>query len=236
MTLDSVLPRLSESSALMCSALNSEDRERYPFPVEHRRLERPTAAADRILNKLPAGKTFDQLRCILKGGPLGLFAPRLRKLVKPPRVAGQKSWGAILILPPTDWKAAARDLSEWQCDGVEATFHGLPYAFEDVLVFATVNFSPDCWFTVLSGPMKGKVFRWMHDDVCDLAEPWAQDVRGWAYRLWKEVPEVFGGVIRFQAADCADRLPKGTELFPEKLVRWPSRRTSEELDRARESP
>jgi hypothetical protein len=49
-------------------------------------------------------------------------------------------------------------------------------------------------------------------------EPWAGDIRDWGRRVWDEVPDVFGGIIRFHARDCLDKLPATAELYPEKFV------------------
>ena len=217
MTIDVVLPRLSEPAVLLCTALWTGDGKIYTVPVEHRRLGSPTEKSRRLLRQLPSQESFEQLRCILEDGPLGLFAPRLRPLSELPDSGGQLSWGAILILAPEEWAPARREWARWFFDGVDAAFAGLPYAFKDVLIFAQLNFSPDCWFTVLSGPMSGKVFWWNHESDADLARPWAQDIRGWAERVWNEVPEVFGGIIRFEPGDCADPAPAGAELYPESL-------------------
>ena len=46
-------------------------------------------------------------------------------------------------------------------------FANLPYGFNDMAVFAKVNFTPDVWYYVTRGPLEGKVFRWQHDDESD---------------------------------------------------------------------
>ena len=218
MNIETFVRRLREPAVFLCSILPDRGDGKYRVPVEHRRLGKTGVLSRSILRKLPDGDSFDQLRYVLNDGPLGLFAAAKRWLVKYGRPGWQEAMGSVLLLPPSQWWAEKRALARWQFDGVDAAFASLPYSFRDIRVFAKLNFSPDCWFIVVAGPMAGNVFSWTHDGASDLTEPWAHDFTGWLERVWNEAPGVFGGIIRFTAADSIDEVPADAELFPERLV------------------
>ncbi len=150
--------------------------------------------------------TMDVLPGLLKtGGPDGTAAIQ------------QKDLGSILVYPPQLWDEERRSLKEWLSDEA-VPFRDLSYGIEDILPFAGVNYSPDRWFFVTRGAMEGKVFWWQHDDAPQISEPWAENLDDWAARVWREVPDVFGGCIRFDKRATPDEVPDGAELFPEKFV------------------
>ena len=95
----------------------------------------------------------------------------------------------------------------------------LPYGMQDITVFAKINFTPDVWFYIKRGPLEGKIFRWVHDDRSELIEPWANDLIEWGTRVSREVPDLFGGVVRWNRAATPDKdCPANAELFPQTYV------------------
>jgi hypothetical protein len=219
MQIDDLFPHLNDKAPTMhCRVLRRPDLPDvlHPVPVEHRRLGTGGSRAPRLLAGLPDLPTFLQLRCALQEGSLGLFAARALPLNRGDAHEQQAALGAVILTSPLGWAKAAEEFAEWQFDGLEATFRGLPYKFTDLLFFARLNFSPDRWFTVLRGPMAGKIYWWSHDGQSQMETPWADDLRGWGERLWREVPSLFGGIIRYRGKDSTDELPADCELFPER--------------------
>lgn len=84
--------------------------------------------------------------------------------------------------------------------------------------FAGINFSEERWFVILRGPLAGNVCWFTHDGDCVMDAAWATDVRGWADRIWSEIPSVLGGTIRYSPVDSIDVVPNDAELYPETYV------------------
>ncbi len=212
-----------ESPVFLCQDLkNQESPSVYRVPIEHRAFAQDLdgASAARLAG-LPPIATFQQLRDLVGDNTLiGLFAPALIPAddANLDVIKQQAAQGAILLLPPSEWEEAGKQFAAWQFDGVELAFQGLPYRFEDILVFATLNFSPDCWFAVLRGPMAGNVFFWTHDGDSVLDSPWALDLAEWGQRIREEVPDVFGDAIRYPAEASPDSPPPDAELSPDAYV------------------
>ncbi|MEK7867614.1 MAG: hypothetical protein AAB434_13115 [Planctomycetota bacterium] len=212
-----------ESPVFLCQNLKDEESPAvYRVPIEHRAFaqEMDENAAARLA-ELPPIATFQQLKDLVGDNTmLGLFAPALIPPDDPnlDPVKQQTAQGAILLLPPSEWEEAKKQFAAWQFDGVELAFAGLPYRFEDVLVFATLNFSPDCWFAVLRGPMAGQVFWWTHDGESVLEHPWALDLRDWGRRIREEAPDAFGDFIRYPAEASPDGPPPDAELSPDRYL------------------
>lgn len=227
MDLNDVLPRLRERDGMfLCSVCGGKSGGSLKrVPIEHRRFEVENARSAAILAELPSVPSCDQLRVVLANHSIGLFAPvRVRPdESEPGSMDHQSSLGSIILLPPTDWAAAKDQFAQWQFSGVDKAFAGLPYTFDDILVFSRLNYSPDCWFTVLRGPAAGKVFWWTHDGDSEMIDSWADDLRDWARRIWAEVPDVFGGEIRFSAAHSIDSVPEDAQLYPERYVIEPQK-------------
>lgn len=185
-----VFPRLNDAGPMMlCKRLSDrapEIKRLFRVPIEHRRLGALTYESRRLLDELPDLPSFDQLRAVLAEGSLGLFAPARGRhdTTASGSNEDQESLGAIILLPPVDWHDANAEFAQMQFDGVEAAFEGLHYSFDDIVVFAKLNFSPDCWFIVRRGPMAGNVFWWTHDGDSQMEEPWAEDIRDWGRRVW----------------------------------------------------
>ncbi len=214
------------SPCFLCENLtDSASKSLYRVPVRHIRTPSVTADANlaegrAALAALPEIESTGQLRAIVSDGHgHGLWVPQ-RLLdapgsIEPGTSAEQAAAGSLLIFPPAEWGHLRDEFADWQFDGVEAAFEGLPYTFEDIVLFAGVNFSPDRWFLVLRGPMAGNVCWWTHDGDSVMHEPWALDIRAWADRIFADKPEdTFGGVIRFAAADSIDPAPDDAELYP----------------------
>jgi hypothetical protein len=225
-----VIPSLLDvAPGFVCRILTDHTSQvRYRVPVEHRTFthfmtDGPDAASGvRALASLPDSPTVEQLRRLLSGGQgVGMWVTsRLAAAAgfEEGTTELQASTGSILIFPPHEWDTIKEELKEWFFDGVEAGFKGLPYTFDDIVPFAGINFSPDCWFLVVRGSMAGKIFWWTHDGDSVMEEPWADDLAAWGQRVCREVPGVFGGVIRFHAADSIDSAPPGTRLYPTEYV------------------
>lgn len=221
MSISELFPRLNDPNPMMlCCELSDRatPKKLYRVPIEHRQLGKTTLLSKFLLWTLPNSPSFNQLRCALRSGRLGLFAARSNPLGQGNALARQAAWGAIILFSPTEWRAEKCDLAKWQVKGLDTTFENLPYRFKDIRVFARLNFSPDCWFIVLRGAMAGKVFWWTHDGDSQLKEPWAEDIRGWGERVWREIPDVFGDIVRFRGQDTIDEAPRDAELCPERLV------------------
>jgi hypothetical protein len=134
------------------------------------------------------------------------------------QLRAQQALGSLLVCPPRGWSKFKEEFVDWQHEGVESTVRGLPYTLNDMLFFAKFNFSPDMWFTVVRGPMTGKVFWWTHDGDSMMIEPWANDIQGWGDRVCREVPGLFSGVIRFGGDDCIEDASPDAVLVPERYV------------------
>lgn len=212
-----------ESPVFLCQDLKDEESPTvYRVPIEHRAFaqELDQASAARVAG-LPPLATFQQLKDLVGDNTLiGLFAPARIPAddAQLDLVKQQIAQGAVLLLPPSEWEEAKKQLAAWQFDGVELAFGGLPYRFEDILVFATLNFSPDCWFAVLRGPMAGQVVWWTHDEDPFLDRPWALDLKDWGRRIREEVPDLFGDSIRYPAEASPDGPPPGAELSPDRYL------------------
>jgi hypothetical protein len=220
MAIDDVFPRFGETGAvLVCKNLsNRTSKAEYAVPVNHRRLGAAGGVDESLMAGLPDLRAVRQLVEVLREtGGVTLFAPTAWEAAggSPFEIA---TVGSVIVLPPEAWEEVRADFLGWQ-KGMEEAWKGVPYGPEDVLVFAKVNYSPDGWFIVLRGEMAGKVVRWSHDNWPDMSVPWAEDLRGWAERLWAETPEIFGGVIRFDesAAAAETPAPEDAELFPVRL-------------------
>jgi hypothetical protein len=220
MQVNEVLPGIADPApGFLCQNLNDRSSSvRYRVPVAHTRIDcgnTDTAEFD----QLPALPSVHQLRTLVGDGTgLGLFVSRQGSDCGGPETAEQAKMGSVLIFPPTEWPRLKSEFAEWQFEGVDAAFAGVPYSFDDILVFAQINFTPDCWYLVLRGPMAGNVCWWMHDPDSDTDSPWAIDVHDWGRRLWKELPDVFGGIIRFNAAASIDHPPADAQLYPERYL------------------
>jgi hypothetical protein len=221
-----VFPRLAEQNGVfLCSDLKQrESTRRYRVPVEHRRFELFGEAFDSSLRAVSSGgggKTVQQLaEAMADSGGIGLFAAQGWPLGGPDgtREPTQEEHGAVLIIPPQFWEEEHRDLKGWIPEGLDP-FEDLPYKFDDMAVFAKINFTPDVWYFVKRGPLEGKIFRWQHDDESDSARPWADDLVAWATRVWDEVPELFGGITRWNRVASPDEdCPDNAELYPEEFV------------------
>ncbi|MDP1661423.1 MAG: hypothetical protein Q8L55_05865 [Phycisphaerales bacterium] len=181
----------------------------------------PTAESKAILDRLPDSPTVRQLRALFNDSDgIGLFAPARigPDDAEEGSISAQWSYGSILLLPTAEWEAKKAEFVDWQFEGVEAAFADLPYGLDDILCFAAINFSPDMWYIVLRGPMAGAVCWWTHDGDSVMHEPWATDLRAWGERIWREVPEVFGGVIRPTPDSCIDPVGAEGDLYPERYV------------------
>jgi hypothetical protein len=227
-----IWPGLSATrTVLVCRAVGAEDgaAERFRVPVEHRPLREHFPMDAAALAAIPDGPSLDDLKSILgETGGLGLFAPKALPLGaapaggswEPASTSEQAAVGSIIVWPPREWARLRSEFADWQYDGgVDQVFAGLPYGFADVVPFASINFSPDCWLLVTRGPMAGKVFWWTHDGDPQLDEPWAESIAAWGARIWREAPGVFGGVIRFDASASEDEVEEGregVELYPER--------------------
>lgn len=169
--------------------------------------------------ELPDLASCRQLRALLQNHMgLGLWVCKrlddLREELDPESLEYATLCGSLLVFPPAEWAHMRIEFSDWQYDGLEAAFEGLPYGFEDILLFAGPNFSPDRWFLVLRGPMAGNVCWWTHDGDSVMTEPWATDLKAWGDRIYAESPDILGGVVRFGAEDSIDPAPEDAELFP----------------------
>ncbi len=221
---EDLFPWLDDASPVfLCQNLKApESPTVYRVPIEHRAFAQDLDEASAArLAELPPLATFQQLKDMVGDNTLiGLFAPALIPAddANLDLVKQQAAQGAILLLPPSEWEEARKQLAAWQFDGVELAFQGLGYRFDDILVFATLNFSPDCWFAVLRGPMAGNVYWWSHDDDSGLDRPWALDLREWGQRIREEVPDVFGDIIRYPAEASPDGPPPDAELSPDAYV------------------
>ncbi|MFO0861171.1 MAG: hypothetical protein U0570_11485 [Phycisphaerales bacterium] len=131
----------------------------------------------------------------------------------------QEMAGSIIVFPPQDWKIERRRIARWLAEDAGGVFDGLPYTFDDIVPFAGVNFSPDRWYVVRRGPMAGSICLWTHDGDSVMEEPWANDLRSWAERVWAELPDVLCGLVRFTASDSIDECPDDAELYPVEFLR-----------------
>lgn len=223
MAMRSLFPATHDPApAFECSNLRHRGTAaRYRVPVSHLRMKGDRGSAKKFFRNLPELGTIKQLRTLVgDGGEFGLFSPiklqeQLRGSTPQER---QAIAGAVRVLSPHDWEAYKAELRQWFGTDVESEFAGLPYRFEDILVVATLNFSPDRWFIVLRGEMAGAVCWWTHDGDSTMHEPWASDLRAWGTRLWAELPTVLGGVIRYGANASVDPVEDDAELYPEKYL------------------
>lgn len=226
-----LIPGLADPNpAFLCRNLRVRGSDaRYRVPVTHRVLTHtfttgPDVAAGlaavRELRALLPGHELCDLVSDAKG--LGLWVPRNRlgteASIAEDASASQDAWGAVLVVPPHEWAQLRDGMADWFGDDADEIFAELPYTFEDVLPFAGLNFSPDRWFVVLRGEMAGKVCWWTHDGDSVMDQPWADDIQSWAMRVWKECPEVFGGIMRFGPDDTVDPCPSDAELYPESYL------------------
>lgn len=201
----------------------------YRVPLTHVNLSRTFGEIpdpDLVLASLrdvPKFPGFEQFEAVFRdGNGLGLFLPAARQ--DPNGSAknfamGQEFLGSIVLFPSHEWNSELDTMSEWFPDASEATFDELPYSLEDIVPFAGVNYNPDRWFVVLRGPMAGSICWWTHDGDSVMDAPWAIDLKSWAERVWQELPDVFGGTIRFAASDAIDPCPENAELYPVRYVR-----------------
>ncbi|HYD01600.1 MAG TPA: hypothetical protein VEB22_10275 [Phycisphaerales bacterium] len=216
-----VLPFLADPRpGLLCLDMLT-GRTGLRVPLVHRRLGPPSTESAELLASLPPSPTVDQLRVALGAADgIGLFAPAL---IEPGEaeegsVSNQWSHGSIILLPPTAWEQQKAEFADWQFDGLDEAFDGLPYGPDDILCFSALNFSPDMWYTVLRGPMAGAVCWWTHDGASVMNEPWAADLKAWGARIIADVTEAFGGVIRPTPMSCIDGGEDELDLYPERYV------------------
>lgn len=219
-----ILPRIDERGAvLICEDLAEDSSTKFRVPVEHRRLRQFGPDFDAglaTLRSIGTQPTLLQLHDVLADtGGLGLFAAKLGEALFAPDGKGQitqEQIGSIWICPPQYWANERAELSEWLggADALGSSTHRL----DDIIVFAGLNYSPDRWYVVTRGPDAGRIFFWGHDGDAEPDEPWATDLVAWGERVWREVPEVFGGVIRFDAGCSDDVNSKHAELFPHTFV------------------
>lgn len=223
-----LLPRMAEENGVfLCSNLNEpESARRYRVPVEHRPFKFFGYAFDRSMKAFASaggGETARQIAAVLtKTGGAGLFSAKGWPMGGPDgtREPTQEEHGSVLIIPPQYWEEELEELNAWLPDGFQGDqADDLPYGMEDITVFAKINFTPDVWFYIKRGPLEGKIFRWVHDDRSELIEPWANDLIEWGTRVWREVPDLFGGVVRWNRAATPDKdCPANAELFPQTYV------------------
>lgn len=217
---------LDPSPCFVCEDVaHRESTARYRVPVCYRLIpnfyyELPDVAAGaRALAALPDLPSTHQLRALLQHHiGIGLWVSKWFEHA-PAEISLeihdlQASFGSLLIFPPAEWPHIRHEFADWQSDGMEATFGGLPYGFDDIVPFAGPNFSPDRWFLILRGPMAGNVCLWTHEGEGVMDHPWAADIKAWADRLFSETPDVLGGVNQFSARDSIDQAPDDAELFP----------------------
>jgi hypothetical protein len=231
MTASDIWPGLrARESKLLCRDLQHRDDTigRYRVPIEHRPLKGyfPNDAAS-VATALSDPATKDLGTVLEETGGLALFAPaawplpaaKPGKPFEPTTTREQSACGSIIVWPCSEWARLRKEFADWQYNGgVDAAFTGLAYGFADIVIFASINFSPDCWFLVTRGPMAGRVYWWTHDGDSQTRDPWAESIAAWGERVWRETPEVFGGVIRFDASASPDDVPEGAELYPTTLV------------------
>lgn len=219
-----VLSRVDErGAAFICENLAKESTARFRVPVEHRRLRQFGPEFDAGLTTLRSFVTqpsLIQLHDVLADtGGLGLFAATRGEALFGPDGKGeisQEQIGSIWICPPQYWANERAELSEWLdgTDGLGSSTHGL----DDIIIFAGINYSPDRWYVVTRGPDAGRIFYWGHDGDAEPDTPWADDLIAWGDRIWQNVPELFGGTIRWEPHCSEDDCPPNAELFPLEFV------------------
>lgn len=222
-----IAPQLDHPSpCFLCSNLTDrKSTRRYRVPLGHIQFDallqdlNPTAAAAAI-DALPDIPSAQQLRALTQDRlGLGIWAPQsLLTIADPSGLSDlelQARAGSVIIFPPAEWAHLRTEFADWQDDGVEAAFEGLPYSFDDILLFAGPNYSPNRWFLVLRGPMAGNVCWWTHDGDSVMNKFWATDIRDWARRIFTDpLEDTLGGLVRFTAADSIDPAPDDAELYP----------------------
>ncbi|MEK6703255.1 MAG: hypothetical protein AABZ53_13400 [Planctomycetota bacterium] len=227
-----VLPGLDDPSpGFICKALRTKGPEvHYRVPLVHRTLAAANTNSPDVeaglaaLAALPDLPSIRQLREVLHNGVgLGLWVSRRlterHEQLEPETQEYQALAGAVLIYPPHEWSMLRDEMKDWFFDGVDQAFEGLPYGFDDILPFAGINFTPDRWYIVLRGEMAGSICWWTHDGDSEMSEPWAADLKAWGERVWEELPDVLGGIIRYASTDSIDAAPEGSELYPIKYLR-----------------
>ncbi len=231
MEIADILPQtLHPAPAFLCENLRTADSPiRYRVPLCHRTLK--TVMTDRF-DKSAGKQAFEAIAsnhaasqlCSLVADGLGhglLVSQKLYKhrlWLRSGTQAAQAVLGSVIVFPPHEWEAVKTEMLDWFFDGVEEGCKGLPYTAKYIIPFAGVNFSPDRWYLVLRGPMAGNVCWWTHDGDSVMSEPWAVDLKAWGKRLWDELPEVLGGVIRFGPKSSLDNSPEDAELYPLEYV------------------
>jgi hypothetical protein len=218
-------PWFSEiGAAMLCEPVVRDGSACQPgrlcrVPVEHRILGDAFGSFGELMNDVGSDLSQQQLAAILEHtGGVGLFAPSRWSLTSPcgdPH-RDQGAHGSVILWPASEWERLHSEFMDWQYDGVEVTFGDAPFGPDDVLIFASVNFSPDCWLLVTRGPMQGKIVFWSHEDRADFQTPWADDLRSWGERLRREIHELLACRAAFDriAADDAEDLPESVELLP----------------------
>jgi len=217
--IEDVLPRIADPSpVLLCRAVGADEDDaplvRVPVTTVAWGEEIDTAE---VFDKLPRLPAVEQLRVLVGDGfGLGLFAAAADDGLMPDDqeddVEAQRLQGGILIFAPQDWDDEADALAEW-FEG-EGLPEDVPYGLDDVLVFARQNFGPDCWYLVLKGPLAGSVCFFCHDGPGSMHEPWAADIIAWGERVWDDVEEAFGGIVRFPGRTAEGGGVEAKELMP----------------------
>jgi hypothetical protein len=131
--------------------------------------------------------------------------------------------GAIILLPFEEWAERQEEALDWI--KIDMDYHEdgespkLPFTVEKLIAIGALNWSPDTWFLATDGGAAGKVYYWRHDGEPLAAEPYADDLSEFVVRLFKDVPNCFGGIVRFTHNDAvAERPPAGTELYPLRYI------------------
>jgi hypothetical protein len=220
MSATAIFPRLNEPCAFLCTDLSHRESDRrYRIPLNHRPLGAPGEVDEALFGDWPALPTFDQLKDVLREtAGLTFFAPKAWQPEDDSKFA-TATLGSIILLPPEAWEEEHDDFANWQTDDPDdPTWADVPYTVDDIFIFAKINFSPDCWLTVKRGPLAGQIFHWSHDGDFSLTKPWARDLHQWGERVWAGVPELFGGIIRFDASAADEPAPKNAELYPIKFA------------------
>lgn len=218
------------NAALICHAVLRDDGMKVierpcRVPVEHRALGEALGSAGLSVDGLGVNQTEQQLAAILeRTGGVGLFAPARWSLDTPSGDPhrDQGAFGSVILWPATEWERLHTEFSDWMQDD-PAAFDDTPFALDDLLVIAGINFSPDCWLLVTQGPLAGKIFFWSHEDAADFSKPWADDLRAWGNRVRREIHTLLQGTAFDHAAAVGvDDLPESAEFFPRSFEAGPA--------------
>ncbi|MEM7755443.1 MAG: hypothetical protein AAF297_07380, partial [Planctomycetota bacterium] len=134
-----------------------------------------------------------------------------------PNATGQAAYGCLWWAPPSEWAAVRERTEAWyeEQEDHEGIFGDRQYGPDDIVPLICRNFSPDCWFVVLRGPLKGRLCHFCHDEWDDGADGVADSFESFFSWVIEDIERSFGGVNTFAPADTADTIPTGTEeLYP----------------------